>query len=639
MAQLDPVKNFANVEVSTGYNDSDTSIVLATGEGANLPDPAVEGEFNLPWFNSTNYPNVYDDPNREIVRVTAITGDTLTVTRGQEGISASTKNTASATYRMILVMTKKNRDDLEDSFTKKLNKELTNQSAVDLDAIITPDFYCCQADCTNLPELGKVKLEVRIDPLDSNNILQASISALSGLMYSRVSVDGGTNWGSWRTVGAGSTLHADLTDLQGGTTGEHYHLTSTELAKLSDIEALADVTDKENVGSSMTGATAKTTPVDADTMPLNDSADTNLLKKVTWANIKATLKTYFDTLYGSAVVDSNAFTTAGDWNALTGLSGDNVTQTSFNVDGLVEGIGVINTDGSKRWYTENITTLSNPSSSLTITAEEFVGASSEKTSPYLSSNSYSVHLKTDGTKAYVTDNTSKLFSQYALSTAWDISTLNNTPEKIFDWSSSSSTAYYLVLSSDGTKAYVNDLTSNAIREWTLSTAWDISTAVLTAVMSFSSVIIGSEQGFTFNSDGTKLYIIKENDSIFQWTLSTAWDISTAIYANKKYEFYTEEKWGYIRGIVMNSDDTEIILRGYYDSMLRWVTLTTPGDISTAEYRGKDNYNAGLDNVTAIDIYLKPDDSKIYIHDINNDQIEQFSLTEFSGELLAQIVKE
>jgi len=55
--------------------------------------------------------------------------------------------------------------------------------------------------------------------------------------------------------------------------------------------------DKPNVGSSIHGASAKVTPVDADTLPLIDSAAANVLKKVTWANIKATLKTYFDTFY------------------------------------------------------------------------------------------------------------------------------------------------------------------------------------------------------------------------------------------------------------------------------------------------------------------------------------------------------
>lgn len=47
------------------------------------------------------------------------------------------------------------------------------------------------------------------------------------------------------------------------------------------------------------GATEKTTPVNADEIGLVDSAASWALKKVTWANIKATLKTYFDTLYTS----------------------------------------------------------------------------------------------------------------------------------------------------------------------------------------------------------------------------------------------------------------------------------------------------------------------------------------------------
>lgn len=43
--------------------------------------------------------------------------------------------------------------------------------------------------------------------------------------------------------------------------------------------------------------TDKTTPVDADTLAIADSAASNILKKLTFANLKATLKTYFDTLY------------------------------------------------------------------------------------------------------------------------------------------------------------------------------------------------------------------------------------------------------------------------------------------------------------------------------------------------------
>jgi hypothetical protein len=44
-------------------------------------------------------------------------------------------------------------------------------------------------------------------------------------------------------------------------------------------------------------AASKATPVDADEMPLADSAAAWGLKKLTWANLKSTLKAYFDTVY------------------------------------------------------------------------------------------------------------------------------------------------------------------------------------------------------------------------------------------------------------------------------------------------------------------------------------------------------
>lgn len=48
-------------------------------------------------------------------------------------------------------------------------------------------------------------------------------------------------------------------------------------------------------------ASSKATPVDADEIPLVDSATSNVLKKLTWSNLKATAKTYFDTIYQAAL--------------------------------------------------------------------------------------------------------------------------------------------------------------------------------------------------------------------------------------------------------------------------------------------------------------------------------------------------
>lgn len=95
-------------------------------------------------------------------------------------------------------------------------------------------------------------------------------------------------------VTGGSDKIRDATASQDGL------MTSTYATKLDGIEAAADVTDAGNVGSAIHGATEKTTPVDADTTALIDSAASNVLKKVTWANVKATLKTYFDGIYQAA---------------------------------------------------------------------------------------------------------------------------------------------------------------------------------------------------------------------------------------------------------------------------------------------------------------------------------------------------
>ena len=53
-------------------------------------------------------------------------------------------------------------------------------------------------------------------------------------------------------------------------------------------------------GSGINDRDEKTTPADADEIGLIDSAASYVLKKLTWANLKATLKTYFDTLYTKA---------------------------------------------------------------------------------------------------------------------------------------------------------------------------------------------------------------------------------------------------------------------------------------------------------------------------------------------------
>jgi hypothetical protein len=90
----------------------------------------------------------------------------------------------------------------------------------------------------------------------------------------------------------------DQDDIGDGTTYKQYSgAEKTKLAAISGTNTGDETTT--TIGALINGATNKATPVDADYIGLMDSAASNILKKLSWANIKATLKTYFDTLYES----------------------------------------------------------------------------------------------------------------------------------------------------------------------------------------------------------------------------------------------------------------------------------------------------------------------------------------------------
>lgn len=107
-------------------------------------------------------------------------------------------------------------------------------------------------------------------------------------------------------------------------TSNKRYVTDADLVKLGNTSGTntGDET-AQRIGDLVNGATEKTTPVDADMVGLMDSAASNILKKLSWANIKATLKTYFDTLYfgrNTSTLSSDFTTNSATYTDITGLS-------------------------------------------------------------------------------------------------------------------------------------------------------------------------------------------------------------------------------------------------------------------------------------------------------------------------------
>jgi hypothetical protein len=120
----------------------------------------------------------------------------------------------------------------------------------------------------------------------------------------------GTNWtdlgyGQVKSV-AGKTGIVTLVKADVGLTNVD---DKSEATIITDVKADTDVASaislkhspsgqfNQSVAGEIVGLTDKSTPLDADVTLLESDANSNAKRKLSWSNIKATLKTYFDTLY------------------------------------------------------------------------------------------------------------------------------------------------------------------------------------------------------------------------------------------------------------------------------------------------------------------------------------------------------
>ncbi len=85
-----------------------------------------------------------------------------------------------------------------------------------------------------------------------------------------------------------------------------------------------------NMAAATHAATSKTTPVDADEIPIWDSVG-QVLNRLTWANNKATLKTYFDTIYATGAASS----TDGEVVLFSGTGGKTIKRSN-SITGLAK---------------------------------------------------------------------------------------------------------------------------------------------------------------------------------------------------------------------------------------------------------------------------------------------------------------
>lgn len=122
---LDAVSNFVRGETDAAIDSTQTTVSVV--DASIFPDPSTDGEYNVVIWDVNSHPRPDQDPDVEILRVTAVdtTNNDLTVTRGQESTSGASHPSGSAVH---LSPTAKMFGDIESTFGDfwdATNQELT----------------------------------------------------------------------------------------------------------------------------------------------------------------------------------------------------------------------------------------------------------------------------------------------------------------------------------------------------------------------------------------------------------------------------------------------------------------------------------------------------------------------------------
>ena len=236
--------------------------------------------------------------------------------------------------------------------------------------------------------------------------------------------------------------------------------------------------------------------------------------------------------------------------------------------------------------------------------------------------SFGLAFKSDGTKMYMSGGATDSVYQYTLSTAWDISTASYDSVTL-SVTTQDAAPFSLTFKPDGTVMYISGSTNDTIFQYTLSTAWDLSTASYAS----KSLSVASQEtnpmGIAFKTDGTKMYVGGPGtDSVYQYSLSTAWDVSTGTYDGVSFSGASQgTAWG--RGLFFTPDGLTMLATDSFSDRIYKYTLSSAWDLSTASY-SSESYSVASQSTAPGNLFFKDDGTKMYVIDGGSATVYQYS---------------
>ncbi|MEO9644310.1 MAG: cadherin domain-containing protein, partial [Ekhidna sp.] len=179
----------------------------------------------------------------------------------------------------------------------------------------------------------------------------------------------------------------------------------------------------------------------------------------------------------------------------------------------------------------------------------------------------------DGTKLYIIGSTNDNIIQYTLANPYDLTgtpTANGSPVSV---AAQETTPTGIAFSNDGFKMIISGSDADMIQQYTLSSAFDITSGITPDGTSISFNV--NPNGICYSADGSKLFVITSN-SVYQYDLPTPYDISDAVVSGATFNFSSETTSG--QGLTFSKNGSKMFISGSGGSYQ--YSLDIPFEIST-----------------------------------------------------------
>ena len=242
---------------------------------------------------------------------------------------------------------------------------------------------------------------------------------------------------------------------------------------------------------------------------------------------------------------------------------------------------------------------------------------------------HGVAFNSDGTKMYIIGASADRVIQYTLSTPFDISEATLLAGSICE-DGIAGDGLKVIFNSDGTKFFIVDDSTQDVEILTLTTAYDISTCNNTGSKDFGTTNL---RDLKFSNDGKKVFLYDQGGthSLKQYSLSSAFDISNPTLVttytgsdSQTLKQLTGNK-NKVNGLAFSSDGSKMFVTN--ETKITEFTLSTPFDLSNVTKEGRENISAQITKISGI--AFNNDGSKMFIVDFDTGKtsdVHEYDLT-------------